>query len=331
MTNAELKFLVVEDNVQYQTEVLNQLGKADFSPENHLGTAGTYDDAKELLEQHAGNLDVVFLDLNIPRNESDPKPEDKHGTALLDLIHQDLNKRPGVNVRVIIVSGQDLAANEAAKGMMMNHYSPTLVGVVEKSAIVQMLKANLRRLRQDPVLKSLRRLGIPLETQWETLTDTSKPSLDRLNAGRLIAIRVAQNEIDFVEGREHSHPEYDDNLGGLCGYLMNRFTKPEQSRRMVSAASICSPGGWGRFLWRGVLMEHFSSINTYWNAYKHLGDRPFHNPTQDPDEWRIPNDLMERGKDGEIVVKIVELAVRDLLEWYLPWHEQVLTHTDLQK
>lgn len=78
-------------------------------------------------------------------------------------------------------------------------------------------------------------------------------------------------------------------------------------------------------------MEHFSSINTYWNAYKHLGDRPFHNPTQDPDEWRIPNDLMERGKDGEIVVKIVELAVRDLLEWYLPWHEQVLTHTDLQK
>ncbi len=332
MTNSELTFLVVEDNIQYQTEVLNQLGKADFLPDNHLGTAGTYDDAKELLEQHAGNLDVVFLDLNIPRNENDPLPEDKHGKALLDLIHQSLNKRPGVNVRVIIISGQDLAANEAAKGMMMDHYLPTLVGVVEKSAMVQMLKANLKRLRQDPVLKSLRRLDIPLEAEWQTLTDTSRPAIDRLNAGRLIAIRIAQNEIDYREGQEHSHPDFDDNLGGIYFHLVNRFTpsKPDDRPR-VSMGAISSPGKWGCFLWRGILIEHFRVINTCWNTYKHLSERPYHNPTQDSDEWSIPSDLMERGKNGETVVKLVELAVRDLLEWYMPWHEQVLSNLGFKK
>lgn len=332
MTNDEITFLVVEDNLQYQAEVLNQLGKAEFSPDNHLGTAGTYDDAKELLEEHAGNLDVVFLDLNIPRNESDPKPEDKHGTALLDLIHQGLNKRPGVNVRVIIVSGQDLAANEAAKVMMMSHYSPTLVGVVEKSAIVQMLKANLKRLRQDPLLKALRRVGQGLDSEWETLTDTSMPPLDRLSAGRKIAIRIAQNEIDYREGSQHSHPEFDDNLVGLCLYVMNRFGNSSSGvKNQVSMSAISADGGWGCFLWRGVMMEHFRAINHYWNTYKHLGERPYHNPTQDSDEWSIPQDLMARGKSGEIVVKLVELAVRDLLEWYLPWHEQVISSPKIQK
>jgi CheY-like chemotaxis protein len=332
MTNAEITFIVVEDNQEYQAEVLNQLGAAEFSPENHLGTAGTYDDAKDLLEQHAANLDVVFLDLNIPRNDSDPKPEDKHGTALLDLIHQSLNKRPGVHIRVIIVSGQDLAANEAAKGVMMNHYSSTLVGVVEKSSMVQMLKANLKRLRQDPVLKSLRRLGISLESDWEILTDTTRPPLDRLNAGRAIAIRIAQNEIDYREGKVHSHPEFEDNLGGIYFHLMRRFSSSDPNEKpMVSIKSITSPGKWGCFLWRGILIDHFRAINSYWNAYKHLPERPCHNPTSDADEWSIPGPLMQRAKDGEVVVNLVELAVRDLLEWYLPWHEQVLSNPGLPK
>jgi CheY-like chemotaxis protein len=332
MTNAEITFIVVEDNQDYQAEVLNQLAKAEFSPENHLGTAATYDDAKELLEQYADDLDVVFLDLNIPRNDADPKPEDKHGTALLDLIHESLNKRPGVYIRVIIVSGQDLAANEAMKSVMMNHYSSTLVGVVEKSAMVQMLKANLKRLRQDPILKALRRLEIPLESEWETLIDTSRPALDRLSAGRAIAIRLAQNEIDYREGREHSHPEFDDNLGSIYHHLLNRFRSGDTDERIkVSMGSITSHGKWGCFLWRGILMDHFRTINSYWNAYKHLAERPYHNPTSDADDWSIPAPLMQRGRDGEVVVHLIELAVRDLLEWYLPWHEQVLAKIESER
>lgn len=332
MTNADLKFIIVEDNKQYQLEVLNQLGRAEFDPENRLGVAGTYDDAKELLEENATNLNVVFLDLNIPRNENDSQPEDRHGTALLDLIHQDLNKRPSVYIRVIVVSGQDLAANEAAKAMMMDHYCPTLVGVVEKPSMAQMLKANLKRLRQDPVLKSLRRLGINLEAQWDTLTDTSKPTLARLDAGRTIAIRIAQNEIDYREGHEHSHPEFDDDLPKLCRHLMDRFrSADEEAWPQVSMTTITSRAGWGGFVWRGVLMEHFRLINSYWNVYKHLSVRPYHNPTPDPDEWSIPGTLMERAQSGEFVVKIVELAVRDLLEWYLPWHEQVLSKSTPSK
>lgn len=325
MTNAEITFIVVEDNLDYQIEVLNQLAKADFSPEKNLGTAGTYDDAKELLEQHSNDLDLVFLDLNIPRNPADPKPEDKHGTALLDLIHQGLNRRPGVYIRVIIVSGQDLAANEAMKSVMMSHYASTLVGVVEKAAMVQMLKANLKRLRQDPILKALKRLGIPLESEWETLIDTNRPALDRLSAGRAISIRIAQNEIDYREGIEHSHPEFDDNLGGIYFHLINRFRSIDlEGTPKVSLASVTSDGKWGCFLWRGVLIDHFRTINTYWNAFKHLPERPYHNPTQDTDDWAIPVSLMQRARNGEIVLNLVELAVRDLLEWYLPWHEQVI-------
>jgi CheY-like chemotaxis protein len=325
MTNAELTFIVVEDTINYQTEVLNQLGKAGFDPANHFGIAATYDDAKELLQKHATDLDVVFLDLNIPRSEQDPKPEDKHGTALLDIIHQDLNKRPSVDIRVIIVSGQDLAANEAAKNLMLAHYSPTLVGVAEKAAITEMLKANLKRLRRDPMVANLRRLGIDIVTQWEALTDTSKPTLDRLSAGRAIAIRIAQNEIDYREGQERSHPEFDDKLGWIGAHIMKRFDKPQDSNKQhVSTGLIRSKGGWGSFLWRGILMEHFRTIDNYWNAYKHRGERPYRNPTQDPDEWRVSDHLVERGNRGEIAVKIVELCVRDLLEWYLPWHEQVL-------
>ena len=325
MTNEDLSFIIVEDNTEYQTEVLNQLAKAGFEPDKHLGVAGTYDDAKELLHECAAKLDVVFLDLNIPRNESDPKPEDKHGKALLDIIHNDLNRRPGVDIRVIIVSGQVLASNEASKNLMLDHYPHTLVGLVQKAAIAEMLKANLKRLRRDPVLADLRRLGIDLVAEWETLTDTSKPAIARLEAGRKIAIRIAQNEIDYREDREHARPDFSDKLARLGGHLMQRFDKPsEAARPHVSAALIRSKGGWGGFVWRGILMEHFRTIDNYWHAFKHLDERPYDNPTGDPDEWSVPGQLCQRGKDGEIVVQIVELAVRDLLEWYLRWHEQVI-------
>src|SRR5262249_4872432 len=151
MTNADLTFVVVEDKITDRTEVLNELAKAGFDPANRLGTPATYEDAKELLEGCAKNLNVVFLDLSIPRNENDPKPEDRHGTLLLDFIHGNLNKYAGVDIRVIIISGQDLACNEATKKLMLDHYRETLVGVTQKAAMVEMLRANLRRLRRDPV------------------------------------------------------------------------------------------------------------------------------------------------------------------------------------
>ena len=323
MTNADFKFFIVEDNVQYQREVLGQLAKAGFDPDNHLGLAANYQDAKEKLDHLAQQLDVVFLDLNIPRSELDPKPEDKHGTALLDLIHGTLNHQPSTHIRVIVVSGQDMAINEATQKLLMDHYDGTLVGVVDKTSMAEILKANLKRLRRDPMASALRRLGINLVNEWNTLTDSNQATIRRLDAGRKIAIGLAQNEIDFFEGHINAHPEFNDNLGGLSGHLMGRFKGPD-SRPFVSMGSLHSNSGWGGFLWRGVLMEHFRTINNYWNAFKHLDERPYDNPTSSPNAWQPPADQMEKRKRGDTVAQLVELMVRDLLEWYLPWHEQVL-------
>ncbi len=80
--------------------MLNQLGKADFSPENHLGTAATYDDAKELLEQHAGNLDVVFLDLKIGEAFLEAKVRDQ-GPGIPVEMHKDLFKMFGKSDRTV--------------------------------------------------------------------------------------------------------------------------------------------------------------------------------------------------------------------------------------
>jgi hypothetical protein len=324
MTNADLKFFIVEDNVQYQKEVLGQLAKAGFDPDNHLGLAANYQDAKEKLDEIALEVDVVFLDLNIPRSENDPKPEDKHGTALLNLIHGTLNRRPAAHIRVIVVSGQDLAVNEASQNLLLELYTGTLVGVVDKTAMAEMLKANLKRLRRDPMASALRRLGIALVDEWNMLTDSNQPTIRRLEAGRKIAICIAQNEIDFFEGAPRSHPELSDNLGGLSGHIMGRFSRPE-GKALVSMGSIPTNSGWGGFLWRGVLMEHFRAINNYWNAFKHLDERPYDNPTSTPNAWQPPADETEKRKRGDTVAQLVELMVRDLLEWYLPWHEQVIT------
>jgi CheY-like chemotaxis protein len=323
MTNANFKFFIVEDNVQYQKEVLGQLARVGFEPDNHLGLAANYQDAKERLDELAQQLDVVFLDLNIPRSELDPKPEDKHGTALLDLIHGTLNHQPSTHIRVIVVSGQDMAINEATQKLLMDHYDGTLVGVVDKTAMADMLKANLKRLRRDPIASALSRMGISLVNEWNTLTDSSQATIRRIDAGRKIAIGLAQQEIDFFEGLTNAHPEFNDNLGGLSGHLMGRFRPPE-GKALVSMGTMATNSGWGGFLWRGVLMEHFRTINNYWNAFKHLDERPYDNPTSSPHAWQPPADQIEKRKRGDAVVQLVELMVRDLLEWYLPWHEQIL-------
>src|SRR5688572_25973655 len=95
------KFLIVEDKTEDRNEVLSRLSDAGFLPANKLGAAETYTDAKGLLEEYASVVDVVFLDLNIPRDGRDSRPEKSHGKAILDIIHTDLNRRAGNEIRVV--------------------------------------------------------------------------------------------------------------------------------------------------------------------------------------------------------------------------------------
>lgn len=319
---ATLKFIVVEDKTEDRTEILNQLAQAGLDPACKLGTAGTYDECKALLEDQCEDLDLVFLDLNIPRNGTDPKPEDKHGTNLLELISSNFNRRAQVHIRVIIISGQDLANNEATKEMLLKHFEGTLVGIVQKAALPEMLKSNLKRLRKNPLAAGLRRLKLPLEAQWETLRDPAQPIGRRLEAARAIGIQICLNELDFREERRNSHPEWVDDLNSILKELESRFCPPPRMDKNPFA-HINTPGGWGCFLWRGALIQHLYLLNSYRNIYAHLKQQPYANPGPTSDEWLIPAAILRRADEGTFVGQVVELVVTELLEWYLPWHEQV--------
>ena len=102
------KVIIVEDKAEDIEEVLDYLGEAEYcNSEDILGQPGTYDEALALLDEKAGDTDLVLLDLNLPRNDRDSRPERGHGRRLLEHIHN-LNKRPHVCIKVIVVSAETL-------------------------------------------------------------------------------------------------------------------------------------------------------------------------------------------------------------------------------
>ncbi|MCB1064814.1 MAG: hypothetical protein KDN20_18080 [Verrucomicrobiae bacterium] len=319
----ELKFVVVEDKVEERKEVLRQLTSIGFEPENKIGVAATYEEAKALLEESAAEIHVVFLDLNIPRDAGDPRPEEKHGAALLDAVHFVLNQRPQVDIGVIVVSGQDLAANETAKKLLEEKYQGTLRGIVLKSELPRMLKANVKRLRKDPLAAGLRKVDSGLAEAFVYATDATNPIKERLKKARAVAIQLALNEIAYRDGSEDSHPELADDLNGIIRQLEARFSEDQSGRRRIKASKISTPGGWGTFLWRGALVQHLRTINAYRNTFEHLSEQPYEAGASSADEWEISPALLANVNTGNTVGKIVSLALSELVEWYLPWHSQV--------
>jgi hypothetical protein len=71
------------------------------------------------------------------------------------------------------------------------------------------------------------------------------------------------------------------------------------------------------------MYQHIYAINTYYNQYKHLAQQPYTSPTGTQDEWTISKHELEHFTDGHDAVQIVPVLVKELLRWYLPWHEQV--------
>lgn len=322
----DYKFLLVEDRNDDAREVLMQLNDAGFVPGSMLGRAETYDRAKELIEDNAANLNVVFLDLNIPRNESDGRPEKSHGGALLDLIHENLNRRFGIDIKVIVVSGEDLH-DGMQSDIYKKHYKGTLCGIVKKSELSKMLKSSLKELRRDHLRSRIQRNNLDVLTQYDVIKDSSQPALERLKAARKIGIKLLQNEIDHHKGFLNSSADCADDLNGLLrNYVENRFSG------RVKISTVSHPGNWNIFLWRGTMIQHLYTLNSYRNTIEHLEEQPFRNVTNHPTIWEAPVELLSTLESGSSVTKIAELIVKDLLEWYLPWHEQVYVpwHSQLQ-
>jgi hypothetical protein len=315
------KYLVVEDNKKDVREVLFKLSDAGFNSEKKLGQAETYDEAKNLLERFADQLDVLFLDLNLPRNATDSRPERGHGKALLDLIHENLNRRPNVFIQVIIVSGE-VMVDGIHDQVLYDRYGDTLAGIVLKSRLVDDLPSMVSRLHRDPLRYRVSMLKPELINLYEKITDSTNPIKERLHDARILAIRLVQNEVDYRHREVGISGKYADDLNRLIKDEIEIRFNLENGRRYIKASKIVTRGGWGSFLWRGTMVQHIYALNSYYNHYKHIHEQPFRNPME-PDEWLIPLELLDKFEAGETIGKIVELIVRDLLEWYLPWHEQV--------
>jgi hypothetical protein len=279
-----LKYSVVEDKETDLDEIFDRLSDAGFVGENCCGTAGTYEEAKALIEEHAKDMNVLFLDLNIPLNDQDGQPEKRHGTNILKLIHSDLNNRSGVDIRVIIVSGEDLD-----DGVQDEHYKElykgTLVGIAQKANLPKMLKANIKRLRKDPLRNRIIRDELNVITFYDKVFDPNQPIKERLDAARSLSIRIVQNEVDFQNQQIGSSIQYADDLNGLIKYCIENRFNPVGGIKRIKVSMINSPGGWGSFLWRGFLVQHLYAINSYRNLFVHIHEQPYTCSGNDSDQW----------------------------------------------
>jgi len=318
-----LKFLIVEDKAEDRNEVLSQLADAGFVRPNLLGMAETREDAKAQLEEHASELDVVFLDLNIPRDGHDGRPEKSHGKAILDIIHTDINRRAGNDIRVIVVSGEDLQ-DGVQDELFRDVYKSTLIGIVQKAELRTMLRASVRRLKRDPRRSSIRRLELDVLDHYDSVADPGKPVKERLKSAKALAIRLVQNEADHHTGKLGSCDKYADDLNRLIKECVeSRFSEDASRRRRVKSSAMTVPDRWGAFLWRGAMLQHLYAINGYRNIFEHIEEQPYRCGSQETQAWKIPPEILLSVESGEAAGKLIELTVKDLLDWYLPWHEQV--------
>ena len=320
----QLKFMVVEDVDRDRFEVLNQLSDAGFEPQNRLASPTNYQEAVDAIADYADELDVVFLDLNLPRDQTDGRPEKGHGRNLLKLIHDSYN--PGAGIRVVVVSGEDLLDGFTDQNMY-DAWPGTLVSIAQKGALARTLKASLRRLKRDPLAQHIRRVGeVDLLALYEQAVDSANPIGERLKAARGVGLHLVKNEVDWYRRHGGYADQYGDNLHGLIkDEIEVRFDptmfRDGRQKRLIKIGKIASDGGWGAFLWRGSMIQHLYTLNGYRNLYQHGEEQPYDHPGSS--SWSIPRPVLDSVEDGRLVGVVIVALVRDLLEWYLPWHEQV--------
>ena len=158
---------------------------------------------------------------------------------------------------------------------------------------------------------------------YECVVDSAQPVGSRLDAARKLAVRLVRNEVDHHRGAIGASDAYADDLNRLIhDHIESRFSANTNSgRRYIGVGAIESTGGWGAFLWRGAMVQHLYTLNSYRNDFTHLPEKPY--ADGNPCDWTFPRDTLDRVGSGEILGAVAEHIVRELLDWYLPWHEQI--------
>jgi CheY-like chemotaxis protein len=328
------RVLIVEDKDAEQRTVRNQLARykvcsADDveSPDGSFRPARSYAEARKMIDAFATEIRLVLLDLNIPYDESDYSPEDKHGGKLLEFIHE-MNRRPNVQMRVVVVSGQELAKGWGGENLLVR-FKDTLIGIAEKEKHNSLVE-QFQRLGSNPLRDRILDLNLDVVDYFDTICDPNQGIKERLESACSLAVRLVRNEMDHAQNTVNASAAMADDLRGLINQIEERFslqTIAQRSgksveRRFVDSAALLD-GNWSGFVWRGTLVQHLFALANYRNDYVHVKKKPFRSDRGAKDAWRIPDDTLRSLDGGERLGQVIELIVRDLLDWYLPWHEQV--------
>lgn len=323
MNLATVRFVVVEDLDEQREEVLNALLKAGLEYDNCLGEPSSYSAARDTIEQQAGEVDLVFLDLNLPGDHESSDLDKDFGYQLLHWIHIELNARPNVHIRVIIVSGEysDYGVRDKS---FRESYQGTLVGIAPKNDLPDALSRALSALNRDHLLEQIQALRIPVVNEYLMVMNSGHPALSRLEAAKEIACRLVIQEGEFRAQNLGCYSYYSDRLSEAIKELIEqRFdADPKLKRPHPSVKFVPAGKSWGNFVWRGLMYQHLYAINNYYNYFKHVSQQPYTSPPGTTDEWIVPQPLLDRFNRGEDAVQIVQLLVREVLYWYLPWYEQ---------
>lgn len=330
----KFRVLIVEDKDDARRTARNELGRYKIcsandveEPDGSFRPAQSYVEARSLVEEFAPEIRLVLLDLNIPFDENDATPEDEHGGKLLELIHE-LNRREDVQMRVIVVSGQAAAKGWSGENLLVR-FKDTVTGIAEKGKRNSLVE-QFQRLDRDPLRNQLLDLNVGVVEYYDTVFDISQGIKERLENACSLAVRLARNDMDYTCAAIDASDNFKDDLRGLIRQIEERFalqtitlrSGDTTERRFVDSSAMLD-GDWGQFLWRGTLVQHLYALTNYRNDYVHVKKKPFRSEQGCTDAWKIPPDILQSLDHGDRLGQAIELIVRDLLDWYLPWHEQV--------
>ncbi len=319
-----VRYFVVEDREQSVRSVLQQARLAGFQAELKIGVAGTLSEATSVLNERWKDIDLVFLDLNIPAEAGDSHPRKDHGQKLLEVIHNDINRRGEHSIAVIIISGE--VDSEAERQLWVKHYAPTVLDLASKDNLTEDFRRCVQRYFEDPMKVEIRSIWPEGFANFDVVTDPSKSANDRSLAAIQLGCLMLKNIDELESAADGLGASSSSDLNTLIKEYLGRNFEPVSSDRPAQVYSNLRKLKRARDQWvlRGYIVEHLYSIHKYRNAIIHVSDTgPFHDGRGGYGVWDANRDLISRLESAERTCKIIQLVVEDVVEWYLPWHERV--------
>ncbi len=322
MKLSELRFAIVEDRHDAIENLLVVIKGAGMSLGHCVGKWTDFDGARAGLDAKCRDIDLLFLDLNIPLNANDSKPTKDHGRTILDLILNDLNRRGPHKMSVVIVSGE---VNENyERNLWLGNYKAIVVGLAMKGQLTTALPEILNRYSEDPYTGEIRADWSAAEPYYQTLTDEEETAESRSLACLTLSCLLMRNIAQY----EQKLPDQTGLSGKQLSDLIREYLARNFNPIKAGGPSFCNlkflKGSAGDWVLRGYLIEHLYAINNFRNGIIHISDTgPFHDGAGHYGTWGDGKVPVERLENADRLCRILVMIVQDVLDWYLPWHRKV--------